>query len=380
MSESNYNTSRELYKRLIVRLILTIGFILFMVFIFPRAFQILSPFISALVVTLIVNSVVKRINKRFSLPTRFTSLALSLIVLLAIGSLFVFIIYTLVREIIDFSLNIQENWANVSIQVNRFLESFSWLRDLLPIQMVNFLEGFEKGMLESIQDTSSYILESTVATTASMISRTGSFFIRLVTFFLAWYFITSDYTLLSGKVQSSLNKRVKETYIILRASVVTAFGSYMKAQLTFALLAFIVMFVALTIYGQPYSFLLALLLGFTDLLPIVGTIALLGPWGIFEILAGNFSKGIFLIILGSGYTIFRRIIEPKIMGNHTGLHPLIALLSIYLGLQLFGVWGAILGPIAFMLAISIAKSGIFDNTIADIKQLIDKLSVLLTRP
>lgn len=379
MGQSNYNPDIELYKRLIVRLILAIIFILFMVFIFPRAFSILAPFIFALVVTLIVNSVVRRINRRFSLPTRFTSLALSLLVLLGIGTLFVFIIYTLVKEIIDFSLSIQQNWNNIIYQVNSLVDNFSWLRDLLPGQVVNFLEGFEENMLEAIQDTSTYILESTVAVTASAISRTGSFFVRLITFFLAWYFITSDYSYLSGRIQNSLSKKVKETYIILKTSVVTAFGSYMKAQLTFALLAFAVMLVALSIYGQPYSFLLALLLGFLDLLPIVGTIALLAPWGIFEILAGDFKKGIFLIILGTAYTIFRRFIEPKIMGNHTGLHPLIALLSIYLGLQLFGIWGAIFGPIIFMLAISISKSGIFDNTVADIKQLIDKISVLLSR-
>lgn len=379
MNDSNYNTSKELYKRLIVRLILGVMFIMFMVFILPRAFRILSPFIIALLVTLIVNAVVEIINRRFSLPTRFASLALSLIVLLAILGLFAFLIYTLVREIIDFSLNIQENWGSILIQINGLLESFNWLRDLFPHQVVNFAEGFEEIILESIQDTSSYILESTLSTTASMISRAGSFFVRLITFFLAWYFITSDYTFLSVKIQKSLSKRVKESYIILKTSVITAFGSYIKAQLTFALLAFVVMFMALSIYGQSYSFLLGLLLGFIDLIPIFGTIALLLPWGVFEIIAGDINKGLFLVILGIAYTIFRRIIEPKIMGNHTGLHPLIALLSIYLGLQLLGVWGAIFGPIIFMLVISIGKSGLFDNTSADIKQLIKRISALLDR-
>ena len=379
MNDPNYNTSKELYKRLVVRLILGIIFVMFIVFIFPRAFKILSPFIIALIVTLIVNFLVERINIRFSLPTRLASLALSLIVLLVILGLFTLLIYRLVREIIDFSLNIQENWGNILVQVNGFLGSFNWLRDLLPHQLLNFLDGFEEIMLESIQDTSSYILESTLSSTATVISRTGSFFVRLITFFLAWYFITSDYRFLSVKIQTGLSKRVKETYNIVKTSLVLAFGSYLKAQLTFAILAFAVMFVALSIYGQSYAFLLALLLGFIDLLPIVGTIALLLPWGLFEILAGDINKGLFLVVLGISYTVFRRIIEPKIMGNHTGLHPLVALLSIYLGLQLLGVWGAIFGPIIFMLIISIVKSGILDNTLGDIKQLIKRISALLDK-
>lgn len=376
MSESKY-ASKELYKRLTIRLILGIVFVLFILLILPKAFRILSPFIFALIATLIVNSVVKRINKRFSLPTRFTSLVLSLLVLLAISSLIVFLFYILVQEIIGFSLSIQQNWGSIMVQINGFLGNFDWLIDLLPPQMVGFFEGFEEGILESIQDTSRHILESTVAGTASMISRTGSFFLRLFTFFLAWYFITSDYTYLNEVVQKNLNEKVKETYLLLKTSIITAFGAYFKAQFTFALFAFVFMFVALTLYGQQYSFLLALFLGFIDLLPIIGTIAVLLPWGIFEFLAGDLNKGLFLIIIGIVYFLIRRLIEPKVMGNHTGLHPLLALMSIYLGLQLLGVWGAILGPIIFMLVISIAKSGIFDSTVVDIKELLNKVSRLL---
>jgi predicted PurR-regulated permease PerM len=49
-------------------------------------------------------------------------------------------------------------------------------------------------------------------------------------------------------------------------------------------------------------------------------------------------------------------------------------MSLFVGLKISGIWGAVLGPMALMLAISIFKSGLFDNTIADFKAVADDVS------
>jgi len=116
--------------------------------------------------------------------------------------------------------------------------------------------------------------------------------------------------------------------------------------------------------------LIALILGVIDLLPIIGTIAALAPWGILSIIAGNVGTGIFLLILGIALFLLRKIVEPKIVGSQTGLPSLIALVSIYLGMRLAGFWGAVLGPIIVMTLISVIKAGLFENTANDIKSAI----------
>ena len=40
----------------------------------------------------------------------------------------------------------------------------------------------------------------------------------------------------------------------------------------------------------------------------------------------------------------RQIAEPKIVGESLGLHPLAALISLYVGFRVFGLWGMLLGP------------------------------------
>ena len=54
----------------------------------------------------------------------------------------------------------------------------------------------------------------------------------------------------------------------------------------------------LRLYRQPYSFIIALALAIVDIIPLLGTIAILVPWGANELIGGDSTTGIFLILLG----------------------------------------------------------------------------------
>ena len=49
--------------------------------------------------------------------------------------------------------------------------------------------------------------------------------------------------------------------------------------------------------------------------------------------------GIKLIVIYAIVTVVRNYIEPKIVGVQLGLHPIITLTSMFIGLRLFGFWG-----------------------------------------
>lgn len=51
-----------------------------------------------------------------------------------------------------------------------------------------------------------------------------------------------------------------------------------------------------------------------------------------------------LLILYGVITVARQFLEPRIVGHHLGMHPLLALVSMYAGLQLFGFLGLMLLP------------------------------------
>lgn len=100
----------------------------------------------------------------------------------------------------------------------------------------------------------------------------------------------------------------------------------------------------------PYPLILAAIIALFDLLPYVGILSVLLPWGVAEwFLFSRPALGIGLIVLAVIVSVLREILEPKIIGKTIGLSPLATLISIYLGLKWVGFWGMLLFPLLFLL-------------------------------
>ena len=107
---------------------------------------------------------------------------------------------------------------------------------------------------------------------------------------------------------------------------------------------FLESYIGLTILGVKYALIFAIIIALVDILPILGTGSIYVPTAILNILWGNYKTAIFLLVLYGIIVTVRYMIEPKVVGAQLGIHPLVALASIFAGLQLVGVAGVILGP------------------------------------
>lgn len=373
-------TSKALFRRLAIRFMLFVLLIIFVFYGLPTLIRLFYPFIFAFIVAVIVNPLVRNINDKTSklkINSKSSSTFLAFIIvvlLLAFISLFTYIVFAiLIREIIGLATNIQVNWPSI---VRAFEEMQDWIAiqiGVLPNQTVELLNHFTESILAFIQNLSGNLLNVTVVTTSLFISVTGTLFLNLLTFFLALYFMISDYQPIKQLIKKRMNQRTLNTVRLLKSSTVSGVGGYIKTQLILAFIAFMFMLIAFTIYGQEYALILALILALIDLIPLIGTIAMLLPWGMLEWFVGDPNKGLFLLILGIAFFLFRRVIEPKIMGTQTGLHPLLALIGIYVGLEISGLWGALLGPLTMVILISVLQTGILENTFSDIKDLYNRI-------
>ena len=104
----------------------------------------------------------------------------------------------------------------------------------------------------------------------------------------------------------------------------------------------------LSILHRPYTVLPAFINALVDILPVLGISTVLVPWGIFELIRGNVALGTGLLVLCAIMLLIRQLIEPRIIGKSLGLHPLTTLFAAYVGLQLFGLFGMLLGPAVAM--------------------------------
>lgn len=121
--------------------------------------------------------------------------------------------------------------------------------------------------------------------------------------------------------------------------------NYLRVQLLLASVTATVTALGLAIVGAPYALLAALLIGLLDVAPGLGPATVLGPWTLFAAVFGDVGLAIRLGVVLLLTSLVRPMLEPRLVGGRVGLHPLVALGSMYVGLRLFGVVGLAAGPV-----------------------------------
>lgn len=380
------SSNRALFIRLAIRFVLALFILLFIFYGLPVIFQLFYPFIFALILAAIANPLVNlvngwlgKLNIKSSISRGIVTFFLTVFILLVMALGFYWLFSTLLNEIFELASSIQENWPVV---VTMFENTERWLSaqlDILPVEAIEILEGIFENVLDFLRNVSSNLLNYTVTFTGFAISKAGSVTLNLVTFFLSLYFLMSDFEQLKHLIHRKTDRGILDTANLLKNTTIIGVWGYIKTQLILAVFAFVVMFLSFSLYGIDYALTIAILLAIVDLIPLIGTIAVLTPWGLFELFLGDSNFGVFLLMLGVGFFILRRLTEPKVMGTQTGLHPLLALVGIYVGIQFSGLWGALLGPLVMVVLVGFLRSGILDNTFADISELYHKITYALRR-
>ena len=122
------------------------------------------------------------------------------------------------------------------------------------------------------------------------------------------------------------------------------------------------LFAGLMILGVKNAFLISLVTAAIDILPVLGVGAVLLPWGILSIVSGNSFLGVGILVLYGIITLARNFLEPKIVGNRTGINPLFILLAMFLGLKLIGAAGIIILPVTLIVVVKYYKNEMEKDT------------------
>lgn len=179
----------------------------------------------------------------------------------------------------------------------------------------------------------------------SIINGLGDFFINILAALILLFFLLTggrkmEHYLASLIPMKNINK--KET--IDRISVMVksnAIGIPMVA-----LLQGLIAWAGYASFGVPYAFLYAFLTGLCSVVPIVGTMVIWVPLGIYFAIMGLWGKALGIILFGAIFisqsdNLLRFILQKKLADTH----PLITIFGVIVGLPLFGFMGIIFGPL-----------------------------------
>ena len=133
-------------------------------------------------------------------------------------------------------------------------------------------------------------------------------------------------------------------------------GKWLLAQCKLMSLTFCILAAGLTLLRIPGSLLWAVLVSLVDALPILGTGTVLVPWSVVSFLQGDTPRALGILGIYITAALIRSMLEPKLLGKHLGLDPLVTLMALYIGYRLWGVGGMILAPLLTVAALQLRQA------------------------
>ena len=376
--ELTWRERGRLWLRLGIRLAGTILVVLFLVYGAPPLLGLLMPFVLALVLTWVLNPVILRVQRRVGGSRKALSLVLLILIFTVAGGVLAALVYSVVSEVASLVMNWPSIWADSLQPAIAGLEEFLFgLFSGLPAQVNEAVTGALDKVVDWLNQMIPDMLSHVGSAAGSFAFSIPSFAVGLVIFVMAAYFIASDYPRLRLMVTGRLSTGVRDFFGSVKRTAVAAFGGYVKAQLILSVAIFFILLAGFVVIRQPYSVLLAFLLAVLDFIPIVGSGTVMVPWAVADLFLGEYRHAVELMVIWGIIALFRRGAEPKVVGDQTGLSPILSLISIYVGMKIAGVAGMILGPVLCMVIINIGRLGVLDGTLSDLRLAAGDLAAIL---
>lgn len=375
--ELNWPQRGKLWLRLGLRLMILVAVLVGALKIAPPVAGLFMPFLIAFVVAWLLNPPVKYLQKKFGMPRNAISLVFLLVGLGLVGGLVGGILYSLIRQVVSFFQNWQSLWNDALAGINAVAGTVEEFIKPLPEDVYNSLSDFLSRVIQWIGNVVPSLLGSAGSHMGSFAMSLPSLGVACIIFLMASYFILADYPALRKKVSGKIPEEFQPFFHDLKHIVVDAFGGYLKAQLILSVAVFGILLVGFFIMGENYALLLAFVLSIMDFIPIIGSGTFMVPWAVIDVVVGNYPHAIGLMITWGIVALFRRVAEPKIVGNQTGLSPIVSLMSIYVGMQMGGVIGMVLGPILCLIVLNLGRGGLFDGLFRDLRTAVNDVGNIL---
>lgn len=312
------------YKKLI-DLILLFVFI-FIITILIKTY--LRPFISMTIIY-IVSSPLYRILQTFNIPKKISAVLSVFIVNLLLMIIIIYLgnsIYCLGKQIYD------NNIKHIEI-------FFSYIKNLLKHMNIDY----------SNKSVFSFFNNDLIKSKAI---NTGE---ELISYFIgniSAFFLLIDI----DKIKKLIKNIMPIDFILKFYNEKESIKQMIVVEGMLVIISTLEIIIGFMIFKVPRAFMFGIICGILDILPYVGTIIVFIPIIIYNIILREYLRAFGLIFLFILVQVIREILEAKFLSDKLDLHPLLILLSIYIGVKIFGMLGIIIGPMYGILAKGIVYS------------------------
>ncbi|WP_051444913.1 AI-2E family transporter [Desulfocurvus vexinensis] len=315
-------------------------------------YRVFSPFLAPVIFSSVLAAIFYPLQARLAarLGGRDTLAALAVLVLVVVCVFlptFVFfsgLVSQAATSIADLTAWVRsEDFARLA-QRARVDEVTAWLHERLPFLDLSGLD-IQAGLLDFSRNLGQTVISTGTSIVGNAVDVLFSFLIML---FVLFFFLRDGRRIVAYvKYLSPLHESQEDSII---ASLRNVSRAVLVGGLLVAVLQGVAGGVGLAIAGIPALF-WGTMMGFTSLIPVLGTGLVWVPASTYLLLTGQWKMGVFLLIwCGVGVTSIDTFLRPYFMRGSSGMPLLAIFLSVIGGLQIFGPAGLLYGPLILAFA------------------------------
>lgn len=290
-----------------------------------------------------------------------------LLLLLIIAGLLLLLIPQLISSVQNFIQNFDSSLSSMVDQLNSLLSS---LNAKLParndgtpaISLLN-AENIRMRIAELgdviMKELENSLKPENLKFVKDFLNQTTSLLTMLVfAFFVSLYLLASKekrYAQIMKFRKAYFSERVNARLTHILTVADRSFGGFLRGKILDSTIVGILVYLTCLIFQIPYAVLVAVVVGITDIIPVIGPFLGVIPTAIIILLTDPIKVIIFLISILVIQQIDGNIIAPKILGENTGVSSLCVLIAIIVMGNLWGLVGMLVGVPLFATVIELIK-------------------------
>ena len=311
-------------------------------FVLRELLPMFAPFVIGLVVAAVLSPLIHWISEKTKIKQNLISIAVLLVFFGLVAALLGYFGVRVVSVVKDMASRLPSLYTQViepemSLLFQKIMESFP--------DHEEYIYMLFQSLESSIQDGIMKISTALISLGAAGIVGFPALVIQIVFTVIFSFFLTVDYDRMMNFILRQFKEERRQMLVDIGHSARIVIFKILRVYALMMTITFVELYIGFTILKIPMALLLAFLVAIVDILPILGTGTVLIPWGIILLVLGKTVLGAGILFLYLFITVVRQSLEPRVIGQQVGLHPIVTLLCIFAGAQLIGVLGIFTFPV-----------------------------------
>lgn len=304
------------------------------------AFQYLLPISVPFILGILIALCVVKLSRKLRCSHKLLRIGIAILIYGLIGLLVTILfadVISAIPGIIKWLPNVYEQ--KLLPFVTLCYEWFAQRIHLLDPALIGTLDALLDGLLSALKNLVTYLSGAAVNLVSSIATGVPSLILSILAMIFSTMFVVADYEQITDFASKNIPHAIKKILRNIRIYLTDTLFVVIRSYAMIMLLTFTELSILFSLFGIGNSILKAAIIALLDILPILGTGAVMIPWAVISLVLGSTGLGLKLLLIYVIVTVVRNYVEPKIVGAQLGLHPIITLVAMFIGLRLFGFWG-----------------------------------------